>query len=182
MFHLNSSLSLAALMAVGFSLLPGSPAAAQGEKTRTVSPEAFLRRPAHSAAQVVAQVRTDAVVRARFARYFHLPSSQVAGFLQANLVEGAIPETGFYTVQCVHPGGTIYPTKQAFLQGDKAFVLRDGQPLLQWGCGNPLTAFVVPVEAVAVPKKPDIMTLVPTNDRGILVPIDEGGPRSQAQK
>lgn len=183
MFHVRliSPLSLAALLLVGFSVLPGSGAAQEGN-ARAVSPESFLRRPARSAAQVVEQVRGDAVVRARFARFFHLPSGQVAAFLQANLVEGAIAETGFYTVQCVRPGGMVYPTKQAFRRGDKVFALRDGQPILQWACGNPLSAFVTPIEAITVPKTPDIITLMPTNDQGILVPIHESGSRSQAQK
>lgn len=180
-FRLISPALLAALL-VGFSVLPGSGAAAQDGNVRSVSPESFLRRPARSAAQVVEQVRGDIIVRARFARFFHLPPGRVAAFLQANLVEGAIAETGFYTVQCVRPGGAIYPTKQAFRRGDKVFALRDGQPLLQWACGNPLSAFVTPIEAVAAPRKPDIMTLVPTNDRDILVPIHEAGSRVQAQK
>lgn len=156
--------------------------AAQVGKARSVSPESFLRRPARSAAQVVQQVRSDAVVRARFARFFHLPPGQVASFLQTNLVEGAIAETGFYTVQCVRPGGMVYPTKQALRRGDKVFALRDGRPILQWACGNPLSAFVTPIEAAAIPKTLNIMTFMPTNDQDILVPIIESGSRLQAHK
>jgi len=67
---------------------------------------------------------------------------------------------------------------QTFQQGTKVFALRNGQPVMKWACGNPLSKFLPAVEVrrVAVPGKtitkvsPSVEEMLPADTQDILVP------------
>jgi hypothetical protein len=116
----------------------------------------------YSVDQLIRQVATNPVVRKRFARHFQIPESRVVSYMRANLVESYIPKTGRYTVYCVHRSGKFYPVHQTFHRGTKVFALRNGDPVMKWVCGNPLSHFLPSVHVVVseAPPAPPAKTKV----------------------
>jgi hypothetical protein len=124
---------------------------------------------------LVKEVRTDPVVRARFARHFHVSGAYVADYMQKNLVESYVPRTGNYTVYCVGPSGRVYPTVQHLHGGVRVFAMRNGDPVLKWKCGNPMVSYLPVVETATVPKEivaPSVETIVPTESPTQQVPVE----------
>lgn len=151
-------------------------------RPRVTPPDSYLQYKVYSVDQLIAQVSQNPVVRQRFARHFQIPESRVVSYMRANLVESYIPKTGHYTVYCVHRSGTFYPVKQTFRQGTKVFALRNGEPVMKWVCGNPLSRFLpaVQVKTASRPPKvlvaPSIQELTPADTVSVLVPSDVAAP------
>jgi hypothetical protein len=117
-------------------------------------PDSYLQYKVYTVDQLIQQVSDNPAVRRRFARHFQMPEDRVVEYMRANLVESYIPKTGRYTVYCVHPSGKFYPVRQNFHRGTKVFALRNGEPVMKWVCGNPLTKFASNVtDIVHVPPK-----------------------------
>lgn len=108
---------------------------------RTATPPAsFLKYRVDSVAQLLAQIRADRTVRLRYAHLFGISENKVVAYMSKNLVESYIPATGAYKVWCVRPNGRVFVVKQHFHAGIRVFALRNGEPVLKWACGNPLTS------------------------------------------
>lgn len=146
---------------------------------RTTPPDSFLVYKVYSIDQLIDEVRSNPRIQNVYARHFHVPQSRVVEYMQANLVESYIPETRDYTCYCVRGNGLIYPIKQRFTQGTKVFALRNGEPVLKWVCGNPLSKFLPAVETHTIVKNipvvkvaPMTEVIAPTDNVQILVPTE----------
>jgi hypothetical protein len=147
---------------------------------RATPPDSYLQYKVYSVDQLITQVSTNPAVRQRFARHFQIPESRVVSYMRANLVESYIPSTGKYTVYCVRPSGKFFPVKQTFRRGTKVFALRNGEPVMKWVCGNPLSHFLPSVQVRTVSNKlppvtkvsPTIQELSPADVMDVLVPSE----------
>lgn len=144
--------------------------------------DSYLQYKVYSVEQLIQQVSDNPAVRSRFARHFQIPEARVVSYMRANLVESYVPKTGRYTVYCVRPSGRFYPVKQTFRQGTKVFALRNGEPVMKWVCGNPLSKLLPEVQVRNIPNKPrvavkpSIQELTPAEQANILVPSEVATP------
>ncbi|MGO8673278.1 MAG: hypothetical protein ACLQVD_18200 [Capsulimonadaceae bacterium] len=181
----NSILSLA--IGASCALVP-SPSAAATVRSQTKSapsaaahnrrtpPDSYLQFKVYSVDELVAAVQSSAHIRHIYSQTFRVPENRVIQYMRANLIASYVPETQTYTCYCAHPDGTVYPTKQTFRRGTKVFALRNGQPVLKWLCGNPLSRFLPAVEVHEVPVvkvSPSVQTLTPVDKEDIILPSEE---------
>lgn len=144
--------------------------------------DSYLQYKVYSVEQLIQQVSDNPAVRQRFARHFQIPESRVVSYMRANLVESYVPQTGRYTVYCMHPSGKFYPVKQTFRRGTKVFALRNGEPVMKWVCGNPLSKFLPDIQVKNLTKQPvqkvspSIEELLPAEQANILVPSEIPAP------
>lgn len=149
-------------------------------RVHRVSPprDSYLQYKVYSVEQLIQQVSENEAVRQRFARHFQIPESRVVSYMRANLVESYVPKTGHYTVYCMRRSGKFYPVKQTFRRGTKVFALRNGEPVMKWVCGNPLSKFLPEVQVRNIPVKPRvkvspiIQELSPAETANVLVPSE----------
>lgn len=147
-------------------------------------PDSYLQYKVYSVDQLIQQVSSNPTVRKRFARHFQIPESRVVSYMRANLVESYIPKDGRYTVYCARPSGRFYPVHQTFHRGTKVFALRNGEPVMKWVCGNPLSRFLpsVQVHLSQLPPKvvtkvsPSVQELTPVEPENILLPSEVSTP------
>ena len=175
--------SLAALvvpaLAARHHIISGHPVGAHYVSTPR---DSYLQYKVYSVEQLIQQVSDNPAVRQRFARHFQIPESRVVSYMRANLVESYVPRTGRYTVYCVHRSGKFYPVKQTFRRGTKVFALRNGEPVMKWVCGNPLSKFLPDVQVKNLTQQPvqkvspSIEELLPAEQANILVPSDIPAP------
>ncbi|MDQ2688614.1 MAG: hypothetical protein M3Y28_12185, partial [Armatimonadota bacterium] len=153
-------------------------------------PASYLQYRVYTLDQLIQQVSDNPTVRKRFARHFHISESNVVRYMKANLVESYVPKTERYTVYCVRPSGKFYPIRQTFKRGTKVFALKNGEPVMKWLCGNPLSKFLPEVSTrtiVQTPPKPRPVVLVsptlqeltPTETANILIPSEIYAPSYQ---
>ncbi len=165
------------------------PLAAQAAPLAPVSqavPDTFAPLPAPTVQALLSQVQANALVRARYAHYFHLPASRVLPYLRANLVASHLSDEGRYTMYCVRPNGLVYPTVLHMPRGSRVFALRGGPAVLTCPEGNPLARFQTAVETRVVPAPPLVeniaprRVIAPTQPREIVVPAYVPTPVYQA--
>ena len=138
--------------------------------SRHTPPDSFLVYKVYSVDQLVDQVQANPAIQLKYARHFHVPQSRIVQYLRANLVESYIPETGTYTCYCVRQNGLIYPVKQKFHEGTKVFALRNGEPVLKWVCGNPLSKYLPAVETHTIVRDMPVIKLAPSTE--VIAPTD----------
>lgn len=179
----TSVLALLAALSAG-AALPAAAASHHSTSThrRPTPKDSYLQYKVYSVEQLIQQVSSNPAVRARFARHFQIPEDRVVSYMRANLVESYVPRTGRYTVYCVHRSGKFYPVKQTFRRGTKVFALRNGEPVMKWVCGNPLSKFLPDVQVKNITQQPitkvspAIEELLPAEQTNILVPSDIAAP------
>ena len=139
-------------------------------QARRTPADSFLVYKVYSIDQLIAQVKASPAIQAKYARHFRVPQSRVVQYMRANLVESYIPDTGMYTCYCVRKNGLIYPVKQKFTEGTKVFALRNGEPVLKWVCGNPLSKFLPAVETHTIVRDMPVIKLAPSTE--VVAPTD----------
>ena len=141
-------------------------------------PDSYLQYKVYTVDQLIQQVADNPAVRRRFARHFQLPENRVVEYMRTNLVESYIPKTGRYTVYCARRSGKFYPVRQTFHRGTRVFALRNGEPVMKWVCGNPLTKFASTVTDVVASRpatklKPSIVAeFIPSDLENEVVPTE----------
>lgn len=177
-----ASVSLAACISPALAAHHAASGRTLGAHRATTPRDSYLQYKVYSVEQLIQQVSDNPAVRQRFARHFQIPESRVVSYMRANLVESYVPRTGRYTVYCVHRSGKFYPVKQTFRRGTKVFALRNGEPVMKWVCGNPLSKFLPDVQVknlteMPVTKvSPSLEELLPAEQTNILVPSDIPAP------
>ena len=121
--------------------------------------DSYLKYKVYNLNQLLNQVQSDPAMLRLYARHFGRSQNRIISYMRSDLVESYIPVTTKYPVYCVRPNGQIYSVTQTFKQGTKVFALRNGQPVLKWVCGNPLSRTLPPVETRYV-KTPRIPTTI----------------------
>lgn len=125
--------------------------------------DSFLQAPSSGVAAVVHQVETNPTVRRHYAKYFHIPESQVANYLRHNLRQTRLAKTGRYTMYLVRSNGLIYPTIMTIPKGAPVFTLQTKPvALLTYREGNPIKDFKPQVVTVIVKAPPSYGSTTPT--------------------
>lgn len=132
-----------------------------GASTARMPRGSFLRQPAYSAAQLASQIRRDAVVAARYAKHYGIPSARFADYIQSQVGLRRLNETGSYRVYFVKADGTIHSKVRRLRKGTAVFMhLRTGKPVLLAECGNPMSStlpgYVAPSQAVGPLQEPQV--------------------------
>lgn len=187
--HLATTLACCAAAAGAFlfgasaQAAPRVHTALRTQTHRPTPPDSYLQYKVYSVAQLIQQVSSNAAVRQRFARHFQIPESRVVSYMRANLVESYVPRTDHYTVYCVRRNGQFYPVRQTFKRGTKVFALRNGDPVMKWVCGNPLSKFLPAVQVRNLPAprlpykvSPSIQELMPADTVNVIVPTEIAAP------
>lgn len=172
--NLMQTLTIAAGLGVG--LIAAGPAALAHpvrHSGRTVAPrnlpDSFLPASADSLHGLLVQVQTNPIVCKRYAKYFHLPESRVAAYLQANLTQKRLHQTGRYTVFMVRPNGLIYPTMLTVPKGSAVFALRGGDPVLTGRDGDPMRQYRTAQEIHIIKERPR-PTVIVAGTEEVIVP------------
>lgn len=137
---------------------------------RHTPPDSFLVYKVYSIDELIAQVKSNPRIKEAYAEHFNVPQSRVIEYMRANLVESYVPETRVYTCYCLRDNGLVYPVKQVFKRGTKVFALRNGEPVLKWVCGNPLSKFLPAVETHTVVRDVPVIKMAPSTE--IIAPTD----------
>jgi len=167
-----------AVLAASLSL-PGQASAATA---RSVPPQSFLEYRAGTVEALALQAERNPRVRARYARHFGIPASRVARFIRENLVVSYLPTSGRQMVYYVEPGGRITCRQTYLPRGTRVLALRNGQPVLQWLCGNAMVpelprVAVLPVREAPAPQVAPVVS-VPT-EQIAAVPVVVSAPFEQ---
>ncbi len=120
----------------------------------------FLSQQVGTVNDLVYEINNNSKVRARYARQYHMPITQVAKYFKQNLHIAQISSRYDTTDYYVRSNGTIYSHRKTLRAGSKVFALSNGRPVLQWSCGNPLSAALPDVQV-----KPSKIAKLPAKKR-----------------
>ncbi len=177
--NINKVLTAGAL--AGLLAVSGATAQAAATTARQTVPKAsFLNYRVDTVKQLIAQVKADPAVRARYAKLFHVPQAQVVSFIQKNLVESYVPASKTYPVWCASKTGRLYVVHQHFAAGTRVFALRNGTPVMKWACGNPLVSMLpmAPIMKTPIARKPQLPSenVAPFNETIVSESTPQGAP------
>jgi hypothetical protein len=99
---------------------------------------AFIDQRVTSVSQLIAQIRSNKVVRDRYMRHFAMNEEELISYL-STLRPSQIEQSGTYSIYSVPEDGTMKEHKGVLKKGEKVLVAKDGTPVLLLRCGNPLT-------------------------------------------
>jgi hypothetical protein len=138
---------------------------------------AFLRKPANSRAQLLAQIKSDPIVAKRYQRHFGMTEDQVNKYF-SGMSASTLPAGGRYLVWHVDPNGVMETKWLMLKKGTKVFMDKTGRVALKMNCGNPMIDSTVAkrviqepvvdvqpppvvVEETFVPTPPPVVEVVP---------------------
>lgn len=122
---------------------------------------AFLRKPVHSVAELVQQIKTDRIVASRFSRLFNM-SPQMVRLAFGNLHVAHLDHEIIRKVYYVHPGEVIGYRVLRIKKGTAVFAYPDGTPVLLMACANALRPTTLKPTAVAGRPKPPYFSTTET--------------------
>ena len=127
------------------------------------SPDSFLRYQVDSTSELVQEVKTNAVLRKRFAKHFGVSEAEVVEFVRRSLVPYRLPQSRTVTVYGVTDNGRIYGVRQRMKKGTRVWANRSGVPILKWLCANPVTKTLpimpTPPQTATLPYKTEVASL-----------------------
>jgi len=140
----------------------------------------FLGTMVYTAPDLIDQLETHPAIAARYARHYHTTPENIIRYMRANLVESYMPRTQVFTTYWVRGNGKIRTGSERLTKGTRVFALRNGQPVLKWACGNPLTAGLPPVRTIASSTvehfhtkiSPSEELLVPSEPADVVIPAE----------
>ena len=100
---------------------------------------AFLRTPAYSTDELLAQVQNNAALRQRYARHFGVSEAKVMNSFRSTLVAYRLPSDRVVTNYGITNTGVVYGSRTRLKKGTMVWANRSGLPVLKWACANPLT-------------------------------------------
>jgi hypothetical protein len=157
-------------------------AASKSTRHRPAPPLSYLKENSYSLDQLIQQVSSDRQLQLRYANHFHIPPEQVIPYFRQNLVESYVPKTQRYTVWMKRKDGSTYWRYQTFHAGERVLALKNGQPVLKWACGNPLTTKlpVIKKKVVVKPREKKVLPKVQERKRFVEVETPFEKPRRLA--
>lgn len=130
--------------------VPSDAIAAGNQQTR---PGSFLRHRADSAKALADQVSSKSIVGRRYAQHFNTSPESLKRYFQENLQLITLKRPMETTVYYLSKNGGIGQSKRLLPAGTRVFATKNGEPLLEWRCGNPLTKRLPVTVAKAKPAK-----------------------------
>jgi hypothetical protein len=120
------------------TLLAGSSVFGERRYERT-GPDAFLQFQIDSTNELVAVLKSDPVLRRRYARHFGVSEAEIVDFIKRSLIPYRLPQSRAVTVYGVTRSGRIYGVRTRLNKGTQVWATRSGVPILKWLCANPMT-------------------------------------------
>lgn len=151
--HLVMAIGLGCVLSCGAQAAP----ARKSVKRTPAPPYSYLRHNSPSLEEVIRQVSQSPQLQKRYAKHFNIPEQEVVTYFRTHLVESYIPKTQKYPVWCVKPDGTRFVVQQTFQSGTRVLSLRNGEPVLKWACGNPLSRTLPKIEKKQVVRKSKVL-------------------------
>lgn len=109
-------------------------------------PGSFVRYSAETVEQLVNQILTDKVVGKRYFMMFKMKPEQLASYFRDNLQVTKLSKPLKVRMHFISKTGKILVRNCWLSAGKKVFATRDGTPVLDIGCGNPLVERLPVVE------------------------------------
>lgn len=134
--------SLAALLLAGICVFP----ALAAKKT---PPGSYLRNSVTSVDELRTQVANDSVVRSRYSIHFGISAQDLDEYIASNLQITTLKQPLRVQVWYVDKHGRTSVKTKNLPKGTKVFSTKEGKPVLQWACGNPLTTQLPKVEVTS---------------------------------
>lgn len=123
--------------------------AAIGQRTyERNAPDSFLRFQVESTDELVQVLKTNPVLRRRYARHFGVSEERVVDYVKRALIPYRLPKDRTVTVYGVTRSGRIYGKRTRLRKGTRVWATRSGVPILKWLCANPFSKWL-PGEKVA---------------------------------
>lgn len=122
-------------------------------KERT-PPGSFLTYRATSVAELVNEVNTDPVARARLANHFGVAQGQLAEYFAARLKLVSLTSPLKAQVWYVSKGNSLQVKTKLLPKGTPVFVTHEGTPLILWSCGNPMRKVLPEALVISEPEPP----------------------------
>lgn len=136
-----------------------------------MDPNSFIKRPANTIDELVAQVKSDKEVMSRYMRHFGMTADEVVAYFKT-LKKGAVAEDGAYLIYNTPESGEIRARVLFYRKGTPVWVDRDGNYIMRVNCGNPMIrgtdlGKTEPTETVALHSTTDVRELVVEQPPGI---------------
>ena len=140
----------------------------------------FLGAMVYTAPDLIYQLETHPAIAARYARHYHMTPANIIRYMKTNLVESYMPRTQVFKTYWVRRNGQIRTGQERLVKGTRVFALRNGQPVLKWVCGNPLTTSLPPVRTMAASTDmsfhskmaPSEEMMVPSEPADVIIPTE----------
>ncbi len=151
--------------------------AAHSAPARTkASASAFLDYRADSVGQLVNDLKANPKVADRLAKHFGMSRDIMITYFSENLVLTTVQTPRKMTTWYVSKSGRVYSKERLLSKGARVFSTRDGDMVLDWRCGNPLTRVLpaqmeskVPVTKVT-PAEPAVKVAPAPPEELIVIP------------
>lgn len=113
---------------------------------------AFLRTPAYSTDELLAQVQNNVTLRRRYARHFGISEAKVMDSFRSTLIAYRLPSDRVVTNYGITRSGVVYGTRTRLKKGTMVWANRSGLPVLKWACANPLTKNLPGTRVASAPR------------------------------
>lgn len=149
-------------------------AAASQQRSR---PGAFTRYEASTVSDLVSQIQNDPVVAQRYTSHFGVSKQELVDYFSQNLKLVAMKSPATVTTYFVSTSGRILSKQRQLTVGRRIFVGPGNKPVLEQGCGNPLTKRLPPPPEVKTEVKPIVETIgQPPTPEVVTPPVVEVAP------
>lgn len=162
MKRLLTILVLAALVIVSYA----DYAVAQEERAGR---GAFLYNKVDSVSALTSQLSSNSKVADRYAKHFGTSKDNVIKYFKENLQLITLNKARQSTVYFIGRNGSIMSGKRLLPAGTRVFATKDGIPVLEWRCGNPLVKALPTVKS----PKPTTQASKPDTQSKPVVQVNE---------
>lgn len=136
--------------------------AASGVMAKEHTPAgSFLNYRATTVQELSDQVSTDAKARARYTKHYGVGEQQLLQYFKQDLELVSLKSALKVETWYVSTDGSMHKKTKLLPKGTLVFATKEGKPVLQWSCGNPLsTSLPQPMVRVIEEKKTGPLTKV----------------------
>ncbi len=119
----------------------------------------FSAKPALSVKELVDQINKNPTLRNRYAGHFGVKPEELGTRIEKTLKLIALQKPVKVRVWYVDKQGKINSKMKLLPKGSMVFATSDGQPVILWRCGNPMTTKLpeIPPEVKVKPSPPEVI-------------------------
>lgn len=150
-------------------------AVAQAQGT---GPGSFLKHKADSVTALISEISANPSTTARYARHFGISADEVRKYFKENLKLVTLSKPVSKTVYFINKKGSVSSSKRSLAAGTKVFATKNGELVLLWRCGNPLSRSL-PAKPVMTKGTPKVTAPVVETTTAIVAPTVAETPTVQ---
>lgn len=155
---LNRVIILAVALIVAVAVFAAGASAAS-----RAAPGAFILEKVDSVNALVKQISSNKKVAALYIKHYGMPEGEIISYFEENLrlitLKSPLKVTAYYVTK----SGAIKSKQKLLPAGTKVFATPNGEPVLEWRCGNPLSKSLPYIAKPTPPKVEEPATLVAYN-------------------